>query len=935
MRVFIGLLLFVLIGFGLHSQSWNENQFREKTIIFKVKDEYKSRCEKDGVNIDEFNERLQSLDAVRVFQKFPNSKPADPSRTAVAPDPRVPDISLIYELNYEADVPLLKAIHMLQSTGLFEYVEGAPIYQVCLVPSDTRIQDQYHLGIIKAFEAWDVDTGSSDITIAIVDTGVDWDHPDLVDNIQYNKADPIDGLDNDENGYIDDYRGWNFHDDNNDPDELSWSHGTHVAGLAGATTNNNFGVAGTGYACRILPVKAGNQLQITHGYEGVVYAAENGARVINCSWGGSTYSFLGEDVMRYVVFKLGCVVTGGAGNDNRDTEFYPASFPFVISVGATNSLDIKADFSNYNYKVDLLAPGKETFSTENDTLEYESGTSMSAPIVAGAAALVMNHFPQLDPLQIAEQLITTTDDIFPGPDSNYIYRNKLGSGRLNMRRALDSIISPAVRIENIEISDGADEIYTPGDIVYLELELANYLLPTNELTVVARSLSSNVIAVDSLWRTNALSTNGRVNNGSKPFTFQVIGEGEYNEMVDIRLEITDGDYLVTRFVQFAINQDYANLNINNISTTVSSRGNIGYADDRLQLGLGFRYENLPSFIYDGGLMIGVKQQDQIDVVDRLRNDQRGVDQDFRTLKVIRETMESTRQDFIATGKFNDDSALRDRIGLEVSQRALASTAFGEEDYVIVEYTIKNTSGEDIPEMYVGLCVDWDIVNADKNRGLTESGRKLGYLHYVNDEELSAGVQLLSDYPFYSYMIDNESITSGVNLFEDGYSTEEKFTTLSTNRYEAGVQPVGNDVIQVVSAGGIALREGEEVTVAFALMAARSREAIVATADSAYKNYNGYFPGENIYKPFQLVSLGPNPADDDCLIEFDLQETDELTFQLINSQGMPMGEVLRKNYFQGRNLQLLSLPDVPSGTYVLQVKGTNFERNLLLQIVESN
>ena len=106
----------------------------------------------------------------------------------------------------------------------------------------------WHLPVINAFDAWDIETGSSDVTIAIVDSGVDWDHPDLVDAIKINQAElnGIAGVDDDNNGYVDDIRGWNFYNDNNDPDELGFSHGTHVAGLAGATANNNYGVAGTG-----------------------------------------------------------------------------------------------------------------------------------------------------------------------------------------------------------------------------------------------------------------------------------------------------------------------------------------------------------------------------------------------------------------------------------------------------------------------------------------------------------------------------------------------------------------------------------------------------------------------------------------------------------------------------------------------------------------
>lgn len=934
------LLALLLLFFSVSLLAQDSGaDFRERTIIFKVKPQYRSACTDQSVNISGFEERIGELGVVKLFRKFPAEKPVDPRNAQIAPDPRITDISLIYELQYEAEVPLFKAVKYLNDVGVCEYVEGAPIMKVCLIPSDSRVGDQWHLRVISAFEAWDIDTGSSDITIAIVDTGVDWDHPDLVNSIQYNLDDPIDGLDNDSNGLVDDYRGWNFFDGNNDPDELSWSHGTHVAGLAGATANNSFGVVGTGYACRILPVKCGDRLQITHGYEGVIYSANEGADVINCSWGSNTISSFGEDAIRYAVFNKGCVVTGGAGNGNNERPFYPAALPFVIGVGATDSLDRKAEFSNYGYVVDLLAPGARTFSTENGTLEYESGTSMAAPIVAGAAALVMHRFPSLDPLQIAEQIKTTTDDIY-NVFPNGQYTDKLGSGRLNMHRALQAIISPAVQIEFYEVTDNADEIYTVGDLLDVGLELVNYLNPTQGLTITLTSLSDNVSVLKGDWTAQALATNQRVNNYGSPFELEIIGFTDHNEPVTLQLEITDGSYTQRKFINFLINQDFINLNNNNIRTSISSSGNFGYVDDIRSLGLGFSYKNQPSMIYDGGLMIGVKSGDEVKVVDRLRAvNNRGqsiVKQDFGVVEVIRESDNSFGLEYEAMGVFSDDSAKSDGIGLSISQRAMASAAFGKEDFVICEYTITNKSGADIEQLFVGMCADWDINNPNKNRGLTEQGRKLGYVHFVGDEELSAGIQLLSDRPFFSYMIDNESISGGgVNLFdEDGFSNEDKYITLSSNRFSAGTQLIGNDVIQVVSAGDITLLNGESVTVAFSLMAGSSRKNLIAAADSAFKSYNGYLPGENLFKPFQFVSLGPNPASDICAIEFDLETTDELQFMLINYQGVPVAEVLSKSFFQGRNKQLLELPDVASGNYVLKVTGSNFERSFLLSVINS-
>ncbi|MDP4686300.1 MAG: S8 family serine peptidase, partial [Salibacteraceae bacterium] len=435
---------------------------------------------------------------------------------------------------------------------------------------------------IRAYEAFDIDTGSADVTIGVVDTGIDWDHEDLIDAIRYNENDLFDGIDNDSNGFVDDFRGWNFYDDNNDPDEKSWSHGTHVSGLAAASTNNEIGVVGTSFSSKVLPVKAGSFSQITHGYEGVVYAADMGCGVINCSWGGNVASAFGLDIVQYATYNKKAILLGGAGNQNLDTKFYPASYEEVISVGGTDSNDFKYEASNYNFDVDIIAPGRLIFSTKNGTYDTESGTSMSSPITAGAAALVRARFPELSPLQVKAHLQNTANKLILAYPENRPYAEKLGSGLLDMRAALDTVSSPFITAEEIVISDNDDEVYNIGDEIEMGFELVNYLMPSQALTVTLRPIDSNnnVQMIDSVWTLSGLGTNQRTNNYTTPFKFELIAEnGSYNQPLSFRILITDASYSTIDYVEMIIKPDYVNVNENNILATITSNGNVGYTGD--------------------------------------------------------------------------------------------------------------------------------------------------------------------------------------------------------------------------------------------------------------------------------------------------------------------------------------------------------------------
>jgi len=337
-----------------------------------------------------------------------------------------------------------------------------------LVPNDPHLANQWHLGTsaaaVRARTAWDFETGSPGVSIGILDTGVDVGHPDLAAKIWQNPGEiPGNSVDDDGNGYVDDVRGWDFGDDDNDPSpqpvydagtgiDVGW-HGTFVAGLAAAATNNATGIAGVAWGCRVMPLKISDvtgDMPLSAVTAAVLYAIDNGASVLNMSLGSAdpaAEAFF--QPLMTAAFNGGVFTVASAGNNGTDERNFPAACDSVLAVGATNSANNRADFSNWGDWVDVAAPGEAIWSSIARNYAYDEfsqiffevlwywdavnpymfndGTSFSAPVVAGAAALVRSHFPALGPLQVTRQLVLTGDV--------RLYDNPIGP-RLNIQSAL-------------------------------------------------------------------------------------------------------------------------------------------------------------------------------------------------------------------------------------------------------------------------------------------------------------------------------------------------------------------------------------------------------------------------------------------------------------------------------------------------------------------
>ena len=353
-----------------------------------------------------------------------------------------------------------EAIKLYSASDIVELVEKHALrYPNTTIPNDPYFGEQWGLTKIQAPEAWDTTRGSPEVIIAVIDTGVDYLHPDLSDNIWMNNAESngTEGVDDDGNGYIDDIRGWDFAGtDEFDPDDADAdpmdvdNHGTHVAGIIAAKGNNDLGVAGVCWNAKImlLKVMADNSDLIEEWdvIEAIDYAIDNGARIVNCSFGGEDY--MQTEYEAFGSLKIaGILAVCAAGNEELNTDEtisknYPSCYDLdnIISVAASNQNDNLASFSNYGLtSVDVMAPGDNIYSTYLDpSYKYMQGTSMAAPHVSGIAGLLLAKNPSLGYTRVKSAILDTVDKIEPiEPDDPS--KRILTGGRVNALAALSSV----------------------------------------------------------------------------------------------------------------------------------------------------------------------------------------------------------------------------------------------------------------------------------------------------------------------------------------------------------------------------------------------------------------------------------------------------------------------------------------------------------------
>jgi uncharacterized delta-60 repeat protein len=437
--------------------------------------------------------------------------------------------SSLYTVTLKAGADLTTAIAAISNWSGVEWAAPNFVYIDSdreLTPNDPSYGTQYHHTTMQNAQAWNITQGSG-IIVAVTDDGFDWDHSDLAANI-WNNSDEIagNGLDDDNNGYIDDIRGWDFSSNDNNPDQASGDdHGTHVAGIIAAVTNNGVGIAGTAGQATIMPIRfyGSGSWTSTVIFNSYKYATDNGAKIISTSY--NIDGFASDPTFASAVnyaYTRGVLHFNSAGNNS---ELNPARgrYDQLLFVASTDSGDLKSSFSNYGRKIDIAAPGSSIYSTlPNNTYGYNSGTSMATPNAAAVAALIWAANPTWTRDQVAAQLLGTADNI---DALNAAYAGLMGTGRANSYKALTQTIAPpkiqglteitgssTPAINKITVQtvsrfdettveaaanwelrgDGADGVFnTADDVIIVLTRTTDYMIGSNEIVFTFNTLTAD------------------------------------------------------------------------------------------------------------------------------------------------------------------------------------------------------------------------------------------------------------------------------------------------------------------------------------------------------------------------------------------------------------------------------------------------------------
>lgn len=779
-----------------------------------------------------------------------------------------------------------------------------PVYKrrPVFIPNDTFYTNQWYLPQIGMEAAWDVfrqahPDGGEPVLIGIVDTGVSLFHPDLRDHI-YENPDEIafNSLDDDGNGFVDDTNGWDFGDDDNDPNPTGstsegW-HGTGVAGVAAGVTNNNTGIASPLFNARILPVKASEDTDveqfIQNGYVGIVYAVDQGADIINLSFGGAGASNTELAIIQYAV-EHDVMVIASAGNDDMNTAFYPASYPGVLSVAATDRDDLKTPFSNWGVGVDLSAPGQSIYTSWNeDDYSSVSGTSFSAPLTAGVAGLVKQHHPTWNARQICEQVRVTADLI---DDKNPDYPNHLGFGRLNALRAL-TVSSPAIRLSDMRLTEmsgsNPNGIAEPGETLFLFIQLTNFLekTPGGEIRFELADQHAPVLLEDTVVRIPPMNTGESWWNDSEPVTLTVEADAEKGRVFYILAEITDyNGYRDQDWLKVQVAPPIVTLEPQNARLTVSSSGLLGFIDyPENFVGDGFVFGDAGNLLFEGAFMAGTSAENLSDVA-------RGADQSFQNDDF--QPVDDGEVILYRPGFFGDvetqaiftDEHAVNPVYLHVTHRAIAFEDAAAADFVLMAFELRSRSTSPIPNLYTGFFMDWDVGSAGNNLAGFDGRLNLGYV-YDPVSEAHGGLQVVSRGGARSYALINNP-----DDIYDGYTKTEKWHHLSggiVNRTSRS----GSDVSHVLAVGPMTLYPDSVIRVGFAILGGENLADLQINAAEAEARWRGIFNDEPDLYPVHSFSVSgnyPNPFNAGTIIQYELPEWREVTLNIYDLKGR---EVIR-------------------------------------------
>lgn len=845
-----------------------------------------------------------------------------------------PTLNRIFKIYSSTDQELNSLLKVIQGTQGVVWVELSPIGYTCGLTKypnpgiDAPVNDPYYalqwsLHKVYSDAAWDISRGDTSVTIAIVDIGVDIDHDDLIHSrwVNWREYNGVEGTDDDENGFVDDIHGWDFYE--NDPDPRPGGgdvHGTHVAGIAAAGTDNGYGIAGVGWNCRIMAIRAGSNRTISYGYEGLIYAAASGADIINLSWGSNSPSNI-ERITIDFACQQGALVVAAAGNlDSGEASFdhFPAKYDQVLSVAAVDTADILAHTSNFGSWIDVSAPGIKILSTIPNGFGILTGTSMASPLVAGAAGLLKALHPDWNAAQLKKQIMLSCD---PVDDINPTYRDSMGAGRLNLYRMLaDDLVG--LSVVSVEISEFRDSdfdgIIEQNEEIKIEIEIENLLMESTTARVVLDSEDQFIRLFETEFEVAEIAPGQRINNADNPFTAKISRNSQTGRIIPCKLTayLPGGEINFIHEFQIVVKPQYVTHNNGNIAITATNFGALGYFDYLREEGVGegFRYprDGLTG-LFHGTLMIGIEPGL---VSDCAFGDSGSVRFDFVTLN-SEFRLETNPDGSMESAAIFEDSRSTLPIGVSVDQRIITYPNDPDDDYAIIQYNITNNSGIDLGNLHVGLYLDWDIVQPNYNSCLWDGEELIGWIEHSGGAFPFFGSAMLEAEPTFHVAISNAD--EWPRELWNRWSDRAKFDLMKSGFSNAeGAEP--KDYSQLIGIEGIDLNENQDTTLTFVVLAGFDLEDFMSNYQAARAKYQdqafGYFEPEFPGK-IELLSVYPQPFNGLVKLSFSIPESGLSTWHVFDSNGRQLLEGYQ--YFSKYNeSMMLDFTNFASGRYLVSI-----------------
>jgi hypothetical protein len=862
-------------------------------------------------------------------------------------------LSRWFEVFFDTSIANEKAIFYLQKSKIVEVAEPRYKYTLSFTPNDPFYSQQYSLPLIHAPQAWDIVKCDSTMIVADDDIGADWTHPDLANAVFVNSGETgldslgfdkrSNGIDDDGDGFIDDWHGWDFAgsdgtEPDNDPNTLA-QHGTHTSGIMAASGNNNVGICGVAFGAKLLILKCASDAgqDVSFGYDGIVFAADHGAKVVNNSWGGTNRTQSGQDIVNYAVSK-NCVVVAAAGNggDQESVDgvlegLYPAQYDHVLSVDAIDATGTITSFSNFNTSVSVSAPGNDVLSTvPGDQYSNMSGTSMAAPTAAGAIALVRQKYPTISPDQAIQLLRATSDSLNSSQDRHPGFT---GKGKINIYRAVTQNPVFSARLESVQIfnqqNDGSLHSGEAGTLVF---NVRNYLAALSNLSATVdilndtgHFLSKNTNTVP-FGKANTLSL---VQNFQGSFAIQVSPYTPTNYSVLIRLtyySTPDGYGPDVDYYTLIINKGYLDLNKNNLTVTLDAKANIGYDDPPNNTeGDGFVWTKPPSSIqesgtnvlFSAGLMFASDDQHIAAAAPSPGSDV-VQEQDFSSVQAIRVVSppdHSNAAQELFTVYSDEQEYSGNQPGVTVTQKAYGFTKDLSANAVVIDYMIHQRADSVAGiAAAAALFMDWDIgSNGSLNQAYTSSlDPAIAITRRMEDKYPFVGIKLISTIPVGAarnfYALDNDGSNGSARTY-GGLSMGDKWMTMNTPRAQSSI----GDVSMIYGLRNLDMTKNDSVQMTYVIAMAENEGLIKQTIDQTTNEWFGVNAVPTAITE-NAVSVFPNPFGSKLNIRWQNDYHSSATVTISDELGR---EMLHRA--TGSNTLELADLHLASGNYILTIR----------------